>query len=275
MSKKGRPRDRKPTVDIPTGDKASCLSIADKINIVMAILTLLSVVGVFFTIHEMRKDRDAAYKPAILMNPIEFEISWNEDGEEEWFTSLPGEGESSVDVDEHGEMIGTIKIPMTIFRENGLETFSVVNIGVGAARDIVFEWDENNVQNLKEYLIERDSSKADFCLEGQSVVFSIGDRIVMTDKPQGNRLMYMLPNAEETYILALPTAYSVLVHEIVKNADLGENLPHLVLYVDYTDVQGKNMQDAFCIWIQRTFYEVNPDGSGFATYQLVPQLLEM
>lgn len=275
MSKKGRPRDRKPTVDIPTRDKASCLSIADKINIVMAILTLLSVVGVFFTIHEMRKDRDAAYKPAILMNPTEFEISWNEDGEEEWFISLPGEGESSVDVDEHGEMIGTIKIPMTIFRENGLETFSVVNIGVGAARDIVFEWDENNVQNLKEYLIERDSSKADFCLEGQSVVFSIGDRIVMTDKPQGNRLMYMLPNAEETYILALPTAYSVLVHEIVKNAEIGENLPHLVLYVDYTDVQGKNMQDAFCIWIQRTFYEANPDGSGFATYQLVPQLLEM
>ena len=251
------------------------MSIADKINIVMAILTLLSVVGVFFTIHEMRKDRDAAYKPAILMNPTEFEISWNEDGEEEWFISLPGEGESSVDVDEHGEMIGTIKIPMTIFRENGLETFSVVNIGVGAARDIVFEWDENNVQNLKEYLIERDSSKADFCLEGQSVVFSIGDRIVMTDKPQGNRLMYMLPNAEETYILALPTAYSVLVHEIVKNAEIGENLPHLVLYVDYTDVQGKNMQDAFCIWIQRTFYEANPDGSGFATYQLVPQLLEM
>ena len=47
MSKKGRPRDRKSTMDIPTGDKASCLSIADKINIVMAILTLLSVVGVF------------------------------------------------------------------------------------------------------------------------------------------------------------------------------------------------------------------------------------
>ena len=52
--------------------KKAPLSASDKIQIVMAILTFFSLIGVVLTLREMQADRNAAYKPAILMNASDF-----------------------------------------------------------------------------------------------------------------------------------------------------------------------------------------------------------
>lgn len=252
----------------------SGIQISDYINIMIAFLTFLSVIGVFLTLVEMRKDRDAAYKPSILMNPKNFEITWNSSGEEAW-----AEAFSSSNIPEHsyttqldGTVNGTIKLPMTLFTGGELESFTVVNIGVGAAKQITFSWDETNIESLSEYLVEYNPDKKDFCNSGKSFSCSINHYIYITDLPEDSALMYMLPESSQTYTLPLPVSYSILIHEIIKS-NMGSVSPRIVLKVTYSDIQDKQSEDFFIISIIRTSYTSNKDGSGSATYQLVPTYL--
>lgn len=248
------------------------LSISDKIQIIMAILTGFSLIGVVLTLREMQTDRNAAYKPTILMNASDFNISWDSNGEEDWSVSLPDKSNSSYKVNDDGSITGTVDIPVNIFPNNGLESFTVVNLGVGAAKDIYFEWDQTNLSRLSNYLAEYNPSKANFCTFGESAVFSFDKGLVVTDIDSGFRLMYMLPNAVETYTLPLPTAYSVLIHEIMKCSSLPEHM-YIVLYAEYSDVQNNSIKDAFYITINRTGFKSAEDNSGSAIYQLTPTLL--
>lgn len=238
----------------------------------MAILTFLSLVGVLLTLREMQIDRDTAYKPTILMNAVDYQISWNARGEEEWVSTLSKESDSSQTVNGDGKITGTISLPVHIFPGDGLESFAVVNIGVGVAKDVYFEWDENNISYLCNYLAECNPAKSDFCTFGESAAFTFEERIVVTDLDRSVRLMYMLPEATEEYTLPLPAAYSILIHEIMKCAVLSEP-PHIVLYAEYSDVQGKNNRDIFYVTINRKLYENALDNSGSASYQLTPTLL--
>lgn len=248
------------------------LSISDIIQIIMAILTVFSLIGVVLTLREMQADRNAAYKPTILMNASDFNISWDSNGEEDWLVSLPDKSNSSYKINADGSITGTVDIPVNIFPNNGLESFTVVNLGVGAAKDIYFEWDQTNLSRLSNYLAECNPSKENFCTFGESAVFSFDKGLVVTDIDSGFRLMYMLPNAVETYTLPLPTAYSVLIHEIMKCNSLPEHM-YIVLYAEYSDVQNNSIKDAFYITINRTGFKSAEDNSGSAIYQLTPTLL--
>lgn len=238
----------------------------------MVILTFLSLIGVLLTLKEMQVERNAAYNPTILMNASDFSISWDSNGQEEWLASLSDTLNSSYEVNNDGSITGTISLPVNIFPNNGVESFTAINLGVGAAKDIYFEWDQNNLSRLSEYLTECNPSKSDFCTFGESVVFSFDKGLVVTDIDSSIRLMYMLPNAAETYTLPLPTAYSILIHEIMKCSTLPKDM-YIVLYAEYTDIQNNSMKDAFYVVLSRTGYESAEDNSGSAMYQLTPTLL--
>lgn len=252
----------------------SSIQISDYINITIAFLTFLSVVGVFLTLVEMRKDRDAAYKPSILMNPKNFEITWNSNGEEPWAEefSSANSPEHSYTTQLDGTVNGTIKLPITLFTRGELESFAVVNIGVGSAKQLTFSWDETNIESLTEYLVEYNPNKKNFCSLGKSFSCSINHCIYITDLPEDSALMYMLPESSQTYTLPLPVSYSILIHEIIKS-NMGSVSPRIVLKVTYSDIQDKQSEDFFLISIVRTSYTSNKDGSGSATYQLVPTYL--
>jgi len=246
--------------------------LSDIIQMVMAFMAFLSFIGVLLTLNEMRKDRDAAYKPSVLMNAADFQITWNTSGEENWVSSLPNESDSSYEISEDGSITGTYSLPVNIFPNGKLESLTAVNIGVGTARDVCFEWDGNNLLLLSDYLTECNPSKSGFCAFGKSVAFSFDERLIVTDLAHSTRLMYMLPDATETYTLSLPMAYSILIHEIMKCPALPENL-HIILYAEYFDIQGKHSMDTIDIAINRIYYESKLDGSGTASYQLTPTLL--
>lgn len=246
--------------------------LSDIIQMVIAFMAFLSFVGVLLTLNEMRKDRDAAYKPAVLMNAADFQIMWDTSGEENWVSSLPDKSDNSYEVNEDGSITGTYSLPVNIFPNGKLESFTTVNIGVGTARDVCFEWDEKNLLLLSDYLTACNPSKSGFCTFGKSVAFSFDERLIVTDLAQSTRLMYMLPDATETYTLSLPMAYSIFVHEIMKCPSLPGNL-HIILYVEYFDIQGKHSKDTIDIAINRILYESKLDGSGTAAYQLTPTLL--
>ena len=91
------------------------ISISDKIQIVMVILTFLSLIGVLLTLKEMQVERNAAYNPTILMNASDFSISWDSNGQEGWLASLPDTSNSSYEVNSDGSITGTISLSVNIF----------------------------------------------------------------------------------------------------------------------------------------------------------------
>lgn len=259
-------------VTIELGKKKLSFLLSDIIQIFMVVMAAMSFIGVLLTLNEMRKDRDAAYKPAVFMNTVDYQVSWDASGEESWVSSLPNKSDSNYEVNEDGSITGTFSLPINIFPNGKLESFTSVNIGIGTARDVRFEWDQNNLHLLTEYLTACNPSKSGFCSFDESVTFSFDERLIVTDIEHSTRLMYMLPDATETYTLSIPMAYSILIHEIMKCPSLPENM-HIILYVEYSDIQGKHSRDTIYITINRTYYENGMDGSGTATYQLTPTLL--
>lgn len=132
-------------ITMELGNRRLSFLLSDMIQIFMAVIACLSFIGVLLTLNEMRKDRDAAYKPAVLMNATNFQISWDANGEENWLLSLPKKSDGNYEVNEDGSITGTFSLPVNIFPNGELESFTAVNIGIGTARDICFEWDQNNL----------------------------------------------------------------------------------------------------------------------------------
>lgn len=246
------------------------MTLADKINIVIAVFSAIAVFFSFLTVVEMRKDRKAAYKPALLINPLEYKFSWNENGNENWIEDMSYNSTEKFDYKEDGTIEGTISVPIRAICEGGMESIAVVNIGAGNARDVVFEWDKNNINRLNEYLISCDETKKEFMSADQSVAFSLGNGIVATDVPDKYGLMYMVAEANETYDVPFPMAYSVLIHEIIKTKKYDDNLPYLVLTAKYHDILGNENMDVFLLQIKPKLVLQNETGDGSATFQLVP-----
>lgn len=256
-------------------DKLKGMSIGDWINSIIALFTFISLILVGWSIIEMRRDRDAAYRPSLLMNPVEYSVTWNDEGEEPWLSSSDTE-EESIEIQEDGTIQGSTTIPMTLFPDDGLEAMSVVNIGVGTAKDIVFTWNEENIELLTNQLLKINPEKQDFCLVDQNITFLINDHIIVTDIPTPYQLMYMLPDAEQEYKLPIPTPYTILIHEILKESDgnISDEFIHFSLDIEYKDVQGKKFTNTCLFYVKRVFSEDDLDNENSVTYQLVPDLLE-
>ena len=253
------------------------ISIGDWINSIIALFTFISLILVGWSIVEMRRDRDAAYRPSLLMNPVEYSVTWNDEGEEPWLSSSDTQvEEESIEAQEDGTVNGSITIPMTLFPDDGLETMSVVNIGVGTAKDIIFTWNEENIELLTDQLLKINPEKQDFCLVDQSITFLINDHIIATNIPTPYQLMYILPDAEQEYKLPIPTPYTILIHEILKesNGNISDEFIYFSLDIEYKDIQGKKFTDTWLFYVKRIFSEDDLDNENSVTFQLVPELLE-
>jgi len=253
-----------PKIEKTSSNAERSPSLADKINFVSTILTFASVIIAIITIAEMRVERTMAYKPSVLINPVEAEFSWDTDGFEEWVEK----SESTVTANG-----GTIRMPITLFTGGSISKLPIANIGVGTAKNLEFTWHESNTNNLIDHLVSLDESKEDFCLVDRSIAFSYGDHVVVMDKELPTVLMYLLPNASEIQPLDVPTHYTLLINEIVKSGKYNNDII-LFLYVEYDDIQGKHTKDIVAIQVKKTFFKQEADGSGYAKYQLIPNVLD-
>lgn len=251
-------------------------SISDKINVFMAVLSLISVLVAAWTVHEMKIDRDAAYSPNILINPIDVTFSWDKDGIESWVNTDGDNSNFTITQNEDGSYSGTIKIQL--LTSGAFYSLPMANIGVGSAKNITFMWDSGNAKRLIDTLLEYDPSKSDFCEIGEnSATFLYGDSyIVQVNNEQLCNLMYMLPATEtdEDYSLPFPELYTILIQEIIKTAlfrdSYSNNGPHLFLTVSYDDIIGESYEEIIMIQLKRIYYSEAEDGAGSASYQLIP-----
>ncbi len=241
------------------------------IEIIAAIATAIAAIVGLLTINEMRIDRNSAYKPSILINPTQYEYSWDEKGN---VKGLPGDAKdlSSDSTVEYisGETIrSTITIPVSIIEE-GFQQFSIVNAGVGTAKYVSFEWYNDNLRNLNDYLIECNPERKDFFMYNESAVFDYDGRLIVTDLPESTEIMYMVPESGETYNIPLPTTYYLVLLEIIKEAKVLDEIPYLILSANYCDIHGKSYTDTFLIHIKVIKREIGQSGEGNAVFQLVP-----
>ena len=91
-----------------TKDEEKTMSLADKINIAIAVISALSVLFALITVVEMKKDRKAAYKPAVLINPIECEFTWDSNGNEIWMESMAYNSTEKIEFNEDGTLEGIL-----------------------------------------------------------------------------------------------------------------------------------------------------------------------
>ena len=262
--------------------KKNQLTVADWINVVIAFLTFLSVIGVFVTVNEMRTDRKAAYSPSIVMQPITVDVSWDTKGFESWLntdedmvTILPSKGDFSE---------GKIHIQYQAVRGSLNKNYEVLNIGVAAAKNITFKWATNNTEVLFDYLVKIDPSKSKFCEtneENASFFYEYGEEThcIVAKKNEDSQLMYMLPttDTDDKYSIIFPASYSILLNEIMKNANYNhsaENGPFLFLTISGDDIQNNPFSDVIMFKFKLVKFEEEKDGSGNLSYQIIPTLSE-
>ena len=253
--------------DTPIGEKA---------NVAIAILTMISVCIVFFTLLEMQKERDAAYRPYIVMNPIQETAEWDKDGDLVWLKEKTRPIENSLDKDSDGNIIGHLKLPGKLLFYPYLIKYSAVNVGVATATELYFKWDVNNVRQLSDYLYSKDSKYKEFYTEGpKSDVIICNDNLFQLTKVQPEALMYMKPEMD-AYELSFPAQYSILMGMIMKEYNRETDvLPTLYLNIQFKDIQNKAFNELIRIEITVNDRKENQDGSGKATYQYNPYLVEV
>lgn len=238
---------------------------------ITSITAVVSIVISIITVSLMIKDRNAAYRPSILINPTQYNISWDKDRSLDWINSIVSDNktENRMEFNSDGSITGQIKIPISVIGD-GLEQFTAVNVGVGTANQVLFKWGDSNIENLYNCLVECDKTKEESLTVDNSIAFNYDDGIVQMGLPLDMSLMYMLPGASESYNIPLPSSYYFLIQEIIMAGGKSEDIPYLILSVNYKDIQGKDYVDVYLISVKILLYKESVSGAGSATFQLVP-----
>lgn len=232
-------------------------------GVTTSITAIISVFLAVVTVCQMKIDRDTSYRPEILINPVRREFSWDESGNCDWMDAM-----SNVDLEWESEKEGAlhegaVTVPIGLI-------LNTVNVGVGTAKHIYFEWHESNIYKLNDYLIQCDESKNDFMKIDETVKVNYGNKTFGLNKPSMVVQMYMLPMANETYDIVFPLAYYLLIQEIIKAGGDAEEIPYIILTANYTDIQGKEYTDTFLFAVKITLRVEDPSGAGKATFELMP-----
>lgn len=254
------------------------LSRSDRINIIMALITFLSVVIAAWSVYEMIEDRAMAYKPDILLNPVTMSFEWDQEGYDLWL-GLDENDPSKEKEENNTDGMFHEKIGLQFLSYDFFISLPLNNIGIGSAKNVICTWDPGNTRRLVEYLVECDPSKKEFCsIYPESVIFQYGDDLlVQVDTETEMNLMYMLPATatDENYSIPVPPQYIILLNEIIKTGQFqnkkNKSFPYIFLTISCYDTRDKAVDKKYILLKSKKIYlEKKENGSGKATYQLIP-----
>jgi len=199
------------------------LGIENIINIVGHLLTIISLLLVFITLLEMKIQRNNTYMPQIVAESNgKLEMSWN---------SI----QDFVFLKEDTNMYNQINL-------------DIYNVGVGVARNLKFEWDNDNMISLANYI---NNNSNNFCISinhERIVIKTIGIESWRLGLERVSRLNFLAPNIDEPYKINLPNQY-LQCYKIMLMDQLYD-YPPLKLKVSYTDIQGKEYEQILLITIR-------------------------
>lgn len=215
-----------------------------------------SAVAGFFTVREIAKQREAAFRPEIVPSSTSFVATKRQTAK----SDMP-------DCWREGSLLNGTSVA-------GREVeISLINIGMGAARQVELNWSFDIEKAVKTAnTLAQESLSATFFK-----VDAIGIKMTSADGGEANsiwssqrqkRFDYVLPAAASASPerAAVPHAYCQLVGAIVQfsmrmsNSKIPEGLPELNLDISFEDIAGKSHQAKYVLSTSLTMLDAKGDG---------------
>ncbi len=197
------------------------------INSAIALLTLISVILVYFTLIEMKQQRESTYIPEIaIRNDCEFVIKCDSENPD-FYVKIPDYNA----VEGSGIKVCGMEIPYLYF--------TVENIGFGSARNIKFEWANDTYSKFAEYIENQNYYIELRMLEDgdQKIITSQDKRILDSDWPIDLTIPYINVAGSENVTQKLDA--KVLGYLIGLSARYSDDIPNIELEVTYENIYGK------------------------------------
>jgi hypothetical protein len=182
-------------------------------QIVAVAVAAVSTILVLLTLKEMKIQRNNAYRPEIVFEPVDLEV-----------TSYSSERVLHI-------MYGGIPI-------------SLKNVGVGVAKNVSLTIDIQNCVNWVSFYNDHASeNQFEAKRSGDSLIVRFPPDSELTFNPHHQEKSFLLPNAEETLNLVLPDGYADLFQRISSNiptkpVEEQTYALDLEVLVSFEDIQG-------------------------------------
>lgn len=235
MNDQDKNNSRQIIVKIPAVKKKEKFQIFWKIvGLIVPFATILSVLLTYFTLREMKEERESAYRPNIQFNSVEFIFQISEDME----LSPQVENCPIYTADEYGNADYHFKLNL-----------EARNIGVGTAKDVIISiTEESSFKAIEEFNIQSTycDMKYDKGIHGYWMEYSNKTYADLLQFEDTYEVPYILPNAEDVRDYELPDVYYCLInamrieHQNVYYDPFSESImiPDIEIEIEYSDVQG-------------------------------------
>ena len=215
------------------------------------LLSFISIIIVFLTLVEMGNERIMAHKPDLFFQTTEEAICW-----------YPSNNKKSKDFFENATNLE--KEQNTLINEPS--PIKLYNIGEGAAKDIIIDWNySNNIERINKHISKynysfiisppdewgiNDSIKL---LHNNKVIEGFGD-INYSDNIQ---FIY----SQDKSTISLPSSYFSIIKWLAENNYI-KNIPSLSVSISYNDIQGVEYSKTIFITTESKFhYTFDDEGS--------------
>lgn len=196
------------------------------IELAVAILTLLSVILVGWSVYEMKLQRESAYKPVLAVGDTSFSFSG-------WVYGNYEDGSKYLMASSITDIISGLP----------LLRFKIENIGLGIAKNIKCEWSEDNYSRFSTYLKTNNEIGKNLVLDedGDLKIAKYNDEILfMTNISPAIELPFIkIGDSDNNYIEVDATVYGYLCTLCSIGYFSAETQPELVLNISYEDIYSK------------------------------------
>lgn len=223
-------------------------------KVIEIVISVISIVFVLFTLFEMKAERDAAYRPEIVIEDPFIALSWDDNG-------LPVENEDA-------ERMLSYYVDESKASVNHFPQISIYNIGVGTARDVTIKWDKTNLDSFIAFF--QNNSAVNVKIDGGLLVIDKNGHTKGTGLPTTEKIEYLLNSSSDYSSIYIPFVYYELLSEALLNSpDAPLLIPQIGLTINYMDIQGQKYEKEISLSYDVLFSLRSPDGSGYCIGKLI------
>ena len=234
--------------------KIASLSLKETIAMLTNLATIISVIIVLLTLREMQIQRNNAYRPDIVFESVSVHFIWGQ--HDKYFSSVHGCLSNPFAKGDFNPYY--LQIPLK-------------NIGVGVAKNITYSIDASSFIELLDYLngISDENNYTYDEMDDGSLFLRNGQWQRMVSSTLNSKVLYLLPNAEETYDFYIPEVYLELLKNIYLSCgDEPHNIPAIKINLSFEDVQGVRYTNTVFLTIGTYFYWEDADGNGSSSCRI-------
>lgn len=232
-------------IDVKDNNWKSFWKPENLINSIIAVLTLISVILVFFTLLEMKQQRESTYMPKIaIRNDKEFIIKWDSENPDFYVRGIDYGVLEGSGIKSYG-----IEIPHLYF--------TVENIGFGSARNIKFIWNEDTISKFAECINSIDFySELEVLEDGnQKIIISMDERIF--DAYWSDEFMIPYINAAGNENITQKLDADIFGYLVGLSILRSDEIPNIELKIIYEDIYGKEYEANVVIKATSTYLKKN------------------